>query len=209
MKSLIGLAIILVIFSQHTQGFKVYCKSEYYRKQVDKSGCDTKYVGVYACLGTCGSFILPLSNPPYFSKFCQCCKATGTEWKKHIVAEMLKRSLLVLFMTLCFTSLGAARNPLQEAYANIKCVLTGYTHTVQVHNCQPHSVKINICQGTCMSASTPTGGNYEQVSMCTCCRQTQTKTISVGLWCQKNPSSKMHRYFHPIESATECSCTLC
>lgn len=69
MKSLVGVVLLLVLsFSRHAQGYKVYCKSEYYRKEVAKAGCDSDYVGVYACLGTCGSFVLPLSNPPYFEK---------------------------------------------------------------------------------------------------------------------------------------------
>ena len=68
MKTLIGLVILLVSFSLYTHGFNVYCKSEYFRQKVEKTGCDTDYVGVYACLGTCGSYVLPLSNPPFFRK---------------------------------------------------------------------------------------------------------------------------------------------
>jgi len=70
MKTLFGVVLFVVLsYSlQHVHGYNVYCKSEYYRQRVAKDGCDTDYVGVYACLGTCGSFVLPLSNPPYFDK---------------------------------------------------------------------------------------------------------------------------------------------
>lgn len=61
--------------------FGVYCKPETYSQKVSKSGCDSQYVRVKACLGTCASYAYPLDHPPYFKKFCECCKPSSTRWK--------------------------------------------------------------------------------------------------------------------------------
>lgn len=80
----------------------------------------------------------------------------------------------------------------------------------QVAGCQERSVTINTCLGVCLSFSTPTGANYKQVESCTCCRQIKTEKVDVGLWCQdKADPSNLVKYFHPIETATECACASC
>ncbi|KAJ7357835.1 Glycoprotein hormone beta-5, partial [Desmophyllum pertusum] len=61
--------------------FGVYCKPEAYNQEVSKTGCDSQYVRVKACLGTCASYAYPLDHPPYFKKFCECCKPSSTRWK--------------------------------------------------------------------------------------------------------------------------------
>ena len=78
------LATTLVITSVAANPFDkyvVYCKAEDFRKYVSRSGCDSRYVTVRACLGTCASYALPLSYSPFFTPVCHCCKAVGKEWK--------------------------------------------------------------------------------------------------------------------------------
>ena len=61
--------------------FGVYCKPEAYRQLVRKEGCDSGYIRVKACLGTCASQAYPLDHPPYFKKMCSCCKPSSTRWQ--------------------------------------------------------------------------------------------------------------------------------
>lgn len=61
--------------------FGVYCNRQVYGKQVTKKGCDSKYTEVKACLGTCASYAIPLSHPPYFKRKCECCKPSLTSVK--------------------------------------------------------------------------------------------------------------------------------
>ena len=61
--------------------FGVFCKPEVVRLRVSKTGCESRYVRVKACLGTCASHTRPLDHPPYFKKFCECCKAPVKRWK--------------------------------------------------------------------------------------------------------------------------------
>lgn len=61
--------------------FGVYCKPEAYRQLVKRTGCDSQYIRVKACLGTCASHAYPLDHPPYFKKMCSCCKPSSTRWK--------------------------------------------------------------------------------------------------------------------------------
>lgn len=61
--------------------FGVYCKPEAYRQLVRKEGCDSGYIRVKACLGTCASQAYPLDHPPYFKKMCSCCRPSSTRWK--------------------------------------------------------------------------------------------------------------------------------
>jgi len=78
------LFLVLVHSSQSTNPFDqfgVYCKPETFGQRVSKTGCDSKYIRVKACLGTCASYAYPLDRPPYFKKFCECCKPSATRWK--------------------------------------------------------------------------------------------------------------------------------
>ena len=61
--------------------FGVYCKPEVYNQLVKRKGCDSQYIRVKACLGTCASYAHPLDRPPYFKKVCECCKPSSTRWK--------------------------------------------------------------------------------------------------------------------------------
>lgn len=120
-----------------------------------------------------------------------------------------KAILFSLYVILSIYTVSS-RNPLQEAYANIRCGRVGYSLNVEVHNCEKKTVAVNICRGTCLSASIPNGAKGEQVPMCTCCTETQTESISVGLWCRSGPNSADFKtYYHQVKSAVECSCTTC
>lgn len=61
--------------------FGVYCKPEAFSQRVSRKGCDSQYIRVKACLGTCASYAHPLDHPPYFKKVCECCKPSSTRWK--------------------------------------------------------------------------------------------------------------------------------
>lgn len=120
------------------------------------------------------------------------------------------RRLLFLSIAIVCSVSSAAANPMQDALRRVQCVARGYTFTVKVAGCQERSVTINTCLGVCLSFSTPTGANYKQVESCTCCRQIKTEKVDVGLWCQdKADPSNLVKYFHPIETATECACASC
>ena len=77
------LLLALVHSSQPTfSQFGVFCKPEVGRIQVSKTGCGSRYVRAKACVGTCASYMYPLNHPPYFKKFCKCCKPSAKRWKK-------------------------------------------------------------------------------------------------------------------------------
>ena len=61
--------------------FGVYCKPKMENHLVSKTGCDSRYVQVKVCAGTCVSYVHPLDHHPYFKKFCQCCKPSVKRWK--------------------------------------------------------------------------------------------------------------------------------
>ena len=61
--------------------FGVYCKLEAYSQLISRKGCDSQYIRVKACLGTCASYAHPLDHPPYFKKVCECCKPSYKRWK--------------------------------------------------------------------------------------------------------------------------------
>ena len=61
--------------------FGVYCKPKMDNQLLNKIGCDHRYVQVKACIGTCASYTRPLDQPPYFKKFCKCCKPSAKRWK--------------------------------------------------------------------------------------------------------------------------------
>ncbi|KAM7442408.1 hypothetical protein ABFA07_008641 [Porites harrisoni] len=128
------------------------------------------------------------------------------------MAENTKMFLIACMVVACFPSTSST-NPMQQAIKSVHCVIRGYTFTVQVVGCQQRSVTVNTCVGTCLSFSTPsglTGTKYYQVKSCTCCQPIRTAKVDVGLWCQDNADpSKMVRYYHPIETVTECACASC
>ena len=126
--------------------------------------------------------------------------------------QMAKTSRI--FLLTCLVTLSSLSsllaNPMQEALNSVHCVLRGIKFKVRVTGCYEREVSVNSCLGTCLSFSTPTGYNYNQVESCTCCQQVKTKKVDVGLWCKdKNNPSKDVRYFHQIETATECACASC
>lgn len=119
-----------------------------------------------------------------------------------------------IFLLTCLVALSSLSsllaNPMQDALNSVHCVQRGYKFKVRVTGCQEREVTVNTCLGTCLSFSTPTGHNYNQVESCTCCQPVKTKKVDVGLWCQDNNNpSKLVQYFHQIETATECACTSC
>ena len=125
---------------------------------------------------------------------------------------MAKTSRMFLLISLVvlssFPSLLA--NPMQTALNSVHCVRRGYKYTVRVTGCQEREVAVNICVGTCLSFSKPTGSRNEQVESCTCCQQIKTERVDVELWCQdKSDPSKLVEYFHQIETATQCACASC
>ena len=127
---------------------------------------------------------------------------------------MTKTSRMLLFMSLAVMSSRSLSslmaNPTQAANDSVHCVRSGYEFTVKVTGCEEHNVTINTCLGTCLSKSTPTGPNHEQVVSCTCCEPIKTENVDVELWCDdKNNPSKRIKYLHTIETATECACTSC
>ena len=79
--------VVLVILLQSSQSynpfdqFGVKCKPEAYNHRVTRKGCDSQYIRVKACLGTCASYAHPLDHPPYFKKACECCKPSTTKFK--------------------------------------------------------------------------------------------------------------------------------
>lgn len=125
---------------------------------------------------------------------------------------MANTSRMFLLMSLvALSSLSSLMaNPMQDALNSVHCVQRGYKFKVRVTGCQEREVTVNTCLGTCLSFSTPTGSRYEQVESCTCCQQVKTATVDVGLWCKdSNDPSKLVKYFHKIETATECACASC
>ncbi|KAJ7357834.1 Gremlin 2, DAN BMP antagonist [Desmophyllum pertusum] len=125
---------------------------------------------------------------------------------------MTKTSRILLFMSLAVLSSlsNLMANPMQAALASVHCVRQGYEFTVKVTGCEERKVTINTCLGTCLSMSTPTGPNNEQVKSCTCCQPIKTENVDVELWCDdKNNPSKRIKYFHKIETTTECACASC
>lgn len=136
----------------------------------------------------------------YFSAF----KTTKLQ-----MASNCRLFLIMYLVSLCLLP-SLLANPMKAALASVHCERKGYTFPVKVVGCQERMVTVNTCIGTCLSFSTPTGSNYEQVESCTCCEPTKTTTIDVGLWCQdaSNPGSFV-KYFHKVKSATECSCASC
>ena len=124
--------------------------------------------------------------------------------------ESVSRMLLVLcLVSLCLLP-SLMANPMQAALDSVHCVRRGYTFAVKVVGCQERKVTVNTCLGTCLSFSTPTGPKYEQVESCTCCQPIKTEKIDVGLWCQdKSDPDKLVKYYHKVESVTECACASC
>lgn len=126
--------------------------------------------------------------------------------------QMANTSRMFLLVSLvALSSLSSLMaNPMQDALNSVHCVQRGYKFKVRVTGCQEREVTVNTCLGTCLSFSTPTGSRYEQVESCTCCQQVKTATVDVGLWCKdSNDPSKLVKYFHKIETATECACASC
>lgn len=77
------LLVTLVHSSQSNNPFSkfgVFCKPVMGRLPVSKTGCESRSVRVKACVGTCASHTYPLNHPPYFKKFCKCCKPSATSW---------------------------------------------------------------------------------------------------------------------------------
>lgn len=78
------LLFVLINSSQSNNPFSqfgVFCKTKMENQLVNKTGCDSRYVQVNACIGTCASYTHPLDHPPYFKKFCKCCKPLVKRWK--------------------------------------------------------------------------------------------------------------------------------
>ena len=120
-------------------------------------------------------------------------------------------ALKTAFLMFLIPQFSQARNPLQEALNSVHCEMRAYTLRVEVVDCQPRDVTINACIGTCLSYTAPGRSGNTLVNSCTCCQPTDTKSVSVGLWCKdpKNPSGSLVEYYHTIKSATECSCISC
>lgn len=56
----------------------------------------------------------------------------------------MEHKCLVLMCVILWLSSVYSGNPLQDAYANIRCDRVGYTNTVNVQGCQPQSVKVTL-----------------------------------------------------------------
>ena len=128
--------------------------------------------------------------------------------------KLQMESVSRMFLVVCLVSLcllpSLMANPMQAALDSVHCVRRGYTFAVKVVGCQERKVTVNTCLGTCLSFSTPTGPKYEQVESCTCCQPIKTEKIDVGLWCQdKSDPDKLVKYYHKVESVTECACASC
>ena len=78
------LLFVLINSSQSNNPFSqfgVFCKTKMENQLVNKTGCDSRFVQVKACIGTCASYTRPLDHPPYFKEFCKCCKPSAKRWK--------------------------------------------------------------------------------------------------------------------------------
>ena len=119
-------------------------------------------------------------------------------------------SKLALLLVVAIALNSTNGSPMDDALKSVHCELKGYKFTVKVVGCQPRAVEINICVGTCLSFSTPSGPAYSQAARCDCCRVVAKKEVQVGLHCKDpNNSANLRKKYHTIKSATDCACVKC
>ena len=112
----------------------------------------------------------------------------------------------ILFFTVVFL-VGVQSRSVRKRGSE-SCVPVNTKINVTVPTCQTREVKVQKCQGNCLSYAVPSNSMSTTVKICNCCRALDTNILRVHLYC-RNSNHKAVVRPHDIETAVTCSCLPC
>nr|XP_004208753.1 SCO-spondin [Hydra vulgaris] len=96
-----------------------------------------------------------------------------------------------------------AKEEIDYIQSLIKCSVQQELTIINEEGCNPQEVKIGVCQGTCLSATSFKNSYPWYTSKCTCCKKEKVKIETFEINCGETIKFVLR------ESIVACKCTAC